>query len=348
MEKMNVAVIGAGHAGRDYHLPGLCRFPDIEVSLCDIKERVLHATGELVGIPPERRHTDYRRMIKAIDPAAVFVLMAQYPHGAYSPEPYFNIVHEMLDQQRAVFVEKPLAMTLAAAQPLADKARARGCITMVGMNRRFNPLVTFCMEAIHSEGPVRQALCQFFKHCQPLARGRLNPLTAELIHAVDLLRFLAGGEVAACHACASRSPGDAIDSAYTALVRFKNGTDGIFSANLRAAERIEHWQLHGAGLSAIIERAPAAGLESKSMQATLYRPGEKPAVYQDDEIPTARPYLDRGDMTVTNGFAYADHYFITCVQQNKQPHCHFGDACETLALCEQIGAAAAAASTGSV
>jgi len=340
MQKIKVAVIGTGHAGRDYHLPGLSKFPDVDLSICDLNENLLHRAGEAAGIPPFRRYTDYQKMLATENPRAVLVLMAQYPHGNYRPDIYFRLVNEMLDQRRAVLVEKPLAMTLAEARPLAEQARRTGCITMVSVNRRFNPLVTFCLDAVRRQGPVSHVVCQYYKALPPMRAGMLDFLRAEMIHAVDLMRFLAVGEVAGCQAASGCAAGDEIPSAYHALVRFDNAVTGVFSGNMRAGERLQVWQIHGVGISAIIEADAASGLGDKRMQATIYRPGEKPAVYRDTEISTGRAYLDRADFVVSNGFAYADRYFIACVQNGVEPHCNFEDACKSLELCDRIGASA--------
>lgn len=336
MEKIKTAVIGTGHAGRDYHLPGLSKFPDVELSICDINPELLARAGDAARIPPARRYTDYRKMLEIENPRAVLVLMAQYPHGHYRPDIYFQIVNEMLDQGRAVLVEKPLAMTLAEARPLADKAQRQGCITMVSVNRRFNPLVTFCLDVVRRQGPVSHVVCQYYKAFPGLKSGGLAPLHSEMIHAVDLMRFLAGGEAAACHAAGGRAAGDGQTTAYHALVRFDNQVTGMFSGNVRAGERLQMWQIHGPGITAVMETDPEGALGDKKMRAVIYRPGEKPAVYVDREMPSNRSYLDGAEFVAFNGFAYADRYFINCVHSGQEPHCNFADACKSLALCDQI------------
>jgi virulence factor len=336
MQKIKVAVIGVGHAGRDYHLPGLSKFPDVDLSICDINAELLAQAGDAGKIPPERRYTDYRKMLETENPQAVLVLMAQYPHGQYRPDIYFQIVNEVLDQRRAVLVEKPLAMTLAEAQPLAEKAQRQGCITMVSVNRRFNPLVTFCLNVVRRQGPVSHVVCQYYKAFAGMNSKALAPLQSEMIHAVDLMRFLAGGEVAACHAASGRAADDGQTTAYHALVSFDNQVTGMFSGNVRAGERLQLWQIHGPGISAVIETDLDSALCDKKMRAVIYRPGEKPAVYLDREMPTGRSYLDSAEFVVFNGFAYADRYFINCVRSGQEPHCNFSDACKTLALCDQI------------
>ena len=336
MKKIKTAVIGTGHAGRDYHLPGLSKFPDVDLSICDINPELLKLAGDGAQISEARRYTDYRKMLEVENPQAVLVLMAQYPHGNYQPDIYFQIVNEMLDQRRAVLVEKPLAMTLAEAKPLAEKAERQGCITMVSVNRRFNPLVTFCLDVVRRQGPVSHVVCQYYKAFSGLKADGLAPLHSEMIHAVDLMRFLAGDEVVACHAAGGRAAGDGQTTAYHALVRFGNQVTGMFSGDVRSGERLQIWQIHGPGISAVIETDLEGALGDKRMRAVIYRPGEKPAVYMDQEMPSNRSYLDGTEFVTFNGFAYADRYFINCVRSGQKPHCNFTDACKSLALCDQI------------
>jgi len=337
MGKMKVAVIGANHAGRDFHIPGLSVFPDVDLSVCDINQPLLMTVCDQFGIPPERRYADYRQMLVKENPEAVFVLMAQYPHGNYKPDIYFKIVNEVMDQGRHVLVEKPLAMTTDEAFPLVDKAEKAGVITMVSVNRRFNPLVAMCKKAVEQNGPILNASCRFYKGCPPSPSGTLEWLTGDMIHALDLMRFLLGGNIVEVHTAMTRTEQDKVPTAFHTLVTFQNGATGIFSSNVRVGERIQIWEMHGVNISAIIQTEALFPMISPPMRAVIYRPDEKPNSYLDEEMPTgSRPYLNSRDFHVANGFAYADRYFINCVRNKQQPHCNFADAYKTLDLCRQI------------
>jgi predicted dehydrogenase len=337
--RMKVSVIGASHAGRDFHIPGLSVFPDVDLSVCDINEPLLKSVCDQFGIPPERRYPDYRQMLERENPEAALVLMAQYRHGNYKPDIYFQIVNELLDQGRHVLVEKPPAMTPEEAKPLVDKAEKTGVVTMVSVNRRFNPLVALCKKAVEMNGPVLNVNCDFYKGADPSAKGALDWLTGDMIHALDLMRFLLGSEIVDLHSAMTRTEADEVPTAFHALARCANGATGIFSANVRVGERIQLWQLHGVHISAILTSDAVYPMEEGGyhMSATLYRPQEKPVTYHDTELPTGgRPYLNPADFHVRNGFAYADRYFVNCVRNRQQPHCNFADGYRTLCLCRQI------------
>jgi|GEM_PF-3736327 len=335
---MKVSIIGANHAGRDFHIPGLSTFPDVDLSVCDINQPLLKTVCDQFGIPPERRYTDYRPMLEKENPEAVCVLMAQYPHGNYKPDIYFKIVNEVMDQGRHVLVEKPLAMTPDEAKPLVDKAEKTGLVTMVSVNRRFNPLVTMCKKIVELNGPVLNVNCNFYKGAGPSPKGSMDWLASDMIHALDLMRFLLGSEIVDVHSTMARTEADEVSTAFYALARCANGATGIFSANVRAGERIQLWQIHGTNISAILASEAVYPMEGEGvhMSATVYRPHEKPVVYRDTEPPTERAYLNPADFHVYNGFAYSDRYFINCVYKRQQPHCNFADAYKTLGLCHRI------------
>lgn len=336
MSRMKVSVIGTGHAGRSFHIPGLSVFPDVDLSICDIDQTLLNAVGDEFRIPPARRYAEYREMLERENPEAVLLLMAQYPHGNHSPDTYFRILNELMDQGRHVLVEKPLAMTPDEARPLVEKAEKTGVITMVSVNRRFNPLVTLCRKAVEHNGPVLNVSCHYYKAGPPVAAGSLDRLTSDMMHALDLMRFLLGEDVAEARTTVARTADDGMPTAFFALATSRAGATGVFSANVRAGERLQMWEIHGINISAVIQTEAAYPMASPSMSAVIYRPDERPARYLDTEIPTGRPYLDMRDAHVSKGFAHADRYFINCVRARRQPHCNFADSYRTLCLCRDI------------
>ena len=74
MEKTNIALIGAGGMANGVHYPSLVEFEDVNlVALCDLVESKLQATAAQFEI--ENTFIDYKQMIEATSPSAVYVLM---------------------------------------------------------------------------------------------------------------------------------------------------------------------------------------------------------------------------------------------------------------------------------
>ena len=337
MGRLRVAVIGLRHAANDFHLPGLASFPDVELSLCDIRPEALAHSGDTFGVPKERRYLDCAKLLRCEDPAAVYVLMAQYAHPENpNPAAYFRIVGDVIAQRRHILVEKPLAMTLPEAEPLAEAAEKAGIVSMVSVNRRFYPLVTFCRKAVEAEGPITTVHSSFYKSGDASPPGTLDWLTGDMIHSLDLVRFLMGGEIVDFHSTLSRQSDDAVPTAFHALLRFSGGGTGIFSSNVRAGARRELYQIHGNGISAYIESNPEAA-QRCFQRASLYRASGdimleplQPATVTVEEV------AGTDNEQVCRGFTLADRYFIDCVKSGTQPHCSFADACQTVACCERI------------
>ena len=114
------------------HYPSLAERPDVEMAaLCDLDAAKLKQTADKFGIP--KRYADYRAMLDEVKPDAVYCLMP--------PHQLFDVCVDVLKRKHNLFVEKPLAVNSFQARMLAHHAKENGCLTMVGFNRRFAPLV---------------------------------------------------------------------------------------------------------------------------------------------------------------------------------------------------------------
>ena len=80
LEKVRVAMIGAGGMANRVHYPSLASFADVEIAaICDLDEARLTATADKYGV--ERRYTDYRKMAEEVAPDAVYAIGP--PHLLY-------------------------------------------------------------------------------------------------------------------------------------------------------------------------------------------------------------------------------------------------------------------------
>jgi hypothetical protein len=83
------------------------------------------------GIP--KPYGDYRELIADPDVDVVYIAS---PHSGH-----YDVAKEALLAGKAVLCEKPITVTLAAAEELVTIARDRGVFLMEAMWTRFNPLV---------------------------------------------------------------------------------------------------------------------------------------------------------------------------------------------------------------
>jgi predicted dehydrogenase len=162
---------------------------------------------------------------------------------------------------KAVFVEKPLALTEAELLEV-DAALADGGPLMVGFNRRFAPLaIRLRTELAGVEAPVLLARV----NAGPLAEDHwLNDpeegggrLLGEGCHFVDLLTHLAGAPPLAVHAVAvprAQRPLECSDG-IVATIRVANGCVGTLLYSGGGDTRLpkERLEAFGGGLSAVLD-----------------------------------------------------------------------------------------------
>lgn len=356
MCKVKVSVIGLGHAGEVFHLPGLSRFEDVDLSICDIREERVREMSEKFGIADDKCYQDYQEMFSKEDPQAVFVLLPQYslnrePGKKNDTNIYFQVVKESLSRGLAVLTEKPLAMTLPDAQVLADAAAKAGVVTMVSVNRRFNPLVQHCLKEVLKRGPVVSANCSFFKGSphEYLWKGIIEYLVSDMIHALDLMRYLIGGEITEFYPSLAKSELDETPGSFYAMAISDNGATGAFSSNVTAGGRVQSWEIHGLGISCFIHDSftpynPTiiGGVHTEAQIITRHEQKLGPKIEQIHSTSSSELIKDTDlvnhpeEYAAYGGFTAADRYFIDCVKSGTQPHCNFADAVKTIDYCERI------------
>jgi predicted dehydrogenase len=160
--------------------------------------------------------TDYRRMLGAIEAAAV----------AVPTEKHYEVVRACLEAGVNVLVEKPLARSVREADELLELARAKKMVLQVGHLERFNP--AFRALAADAERPL-------FIDIERLApftpRGSDVDVVLDLmIHDLDLVLALASAPVEQVSACGFRVLTDAIDIA-NARIEFADGCVASVSAS---------------------------------------------------------------------------------------------------------------------
>jgi predicted dehydrogenase len=140
-----------------------------------------------------------------------------------------------------VLVEKPIGTTSAEAMSLVQLAENRGVPLLVGHHRRYNPLIQRAREAITSGqiGEVRavHGTCWFYKSDQYFeaapwrTKDGAGPISVNLVHDVDLIRYLCG-EIVSVQAIASTSArGFENEDVAGALLEFDNGAIGTISVS---------------------------------------------------------------------------------------------------------------------
>ncbi len=321
MAKIRVAFIGAGALASRYHYPSVASLPDVEIAgIAELNPERAKAAAAKYGVG--RTFGDYKQMLAEVDPQAVYVIMP--------PQYLFEPVNFALKQGRNVFIEKPFGMTTDQAKHLAYVAETHGCTTQVGFQRRFIPAMTALKRRVEERGPIHTVSVSFLKHTPDLSRpaglydGVIDPLRCDGIHAVDNLRWLAGGEVerVASDARIRYVPGT-MANAVTAHVAFSSGAVGLLHFSYVTGRRIFRAELHGQNATAYVDA---------DRESHFVADGNEPEVFASNAFGEDLGGQEHHWL----GFWHEHRSFIDCIQEGRRPSCDFHDAVKTMELVDRI------------
>lgn len=311
---VRVGVVGAGGIARNMHLPSLAEIEAAElVAVCDLVEAKAAKAAEDFGIPAT--YVLHQEMLahEALD--AVFVLA--------EPDRLFRPVLDCLKAGKHVFMEKPPGLTTTQAGTLCRAARAADRVLQVGFNRRFIPLVRHVVNLMRERTLITQVEGRFIKHGQASFYGGCGTaFECDTIHAIDLVRWVAGGEPVAA-AMVEAQHEDVIPNSWNAVARFDNGVTGIIKANYQTGARVHTLEIHGPGGSAFIN----LGFGDSSCTAEVllyggqgtYSLSSKGQGKQERLTFDGKELAESDEFRVYYGFLAEDEEFIRCVQEGDRP-----------------------------
>ncbi len=147
MARLKVGIIGCGAIAQIQHLPHLREMDDRFAigGLCDLSPRLLVTVGEEYGVPPERRFTDYRELVRS-DIDAVIVC----PSGSHAAPSI-----AAAEAGKHVLVEKPMCTSVAEAEAMVAAADRAGVLLMVAYMKRHEPAYRFVQDRVRAMADVR-------------------------------------------------------------------------------------------------------------------------------------------------------------------------------------------------
>jgi predicted dehydrogenase len=270
-DRIKVGVIGTGGIARLRHLPAYqdCQAAGTAeiVAVSDVVEASAQAAAAQFGVP--NAFTDYRDVL-ALPLDAVSVCTPNSSHE--------EISLAALDAGMHVLCEKPLALDLAGAQRMAERARATGRKTAVNFRYRWIPAAGFVHDLIAGGelGEIVQVYANYFNGSMadpdtPISwrqsrdesgSGALGDLAS---HLIDLLRWWVGEFASVSGSLRTftterplttggRGQVD-VDDAVTFRTRFVNGAEGVLNASRVAIGRNNHQriEIYGTKGAAIYE-----------------------------------------------------------------------------------------------
>jgi predicted dehydrogenase len=155
-----------------------------------------------------RAFSDYRELLGQVDAVSVV-----------TPTPsHCEIARAFLERGAHVLVEKPITETIEQAQTLIATAKRAGRVLQVGHLERFNPAVLAAESVLVSPGFIECARLAPFRE-----RGTdVNVVLDLMIHDIDLVQMIVGGELTSLDAIGTPVFSDEIDIA-NARLKFAGG-----------------------------------------------------------------------------------------------------------------------------
>ena len=193
-DPLRVAVLGCGQIARAVHLLILTQMAQVRVcAIVDCDERALDEAGILA--PNARRSSSFEEELSngALD--AVIICLPNVYHAASAIAAMRHGLH--------VYIEKPIATSVAEAQEVVQAWRETGVTCMVGFNYRFDARYERLREqiaagAIGSVSHVRSTFTMtrytlpVWKRTVASGGGVLRDLA---VHEIDMVYFVLGEEI---------------------------------------------------------------------------------------------------------------------------------------------------------
>ncbi|KIL36436.1 oxidoreductase [Cohnella kolymensis] len=157
MQIFRVGLIGLGGMA-NAHVNGLKSISNITISaICDVQPSALVKFGEQLGVPDEKRFSDYRQMIQHPDVDAVISVTPNIVHA--------EIMKACIEARKPFLSEKPFTMTLQEAEDVKAAFDASPVPSMVGFSYRYTPAFRLARELLLQGkiGKVRSFSVQYLQ-----------------------------------------------------------------------------------------------------------------------------------------------------------------------------------------
>ena len=235
MNKLNVAVIGAGAMGRS-HARVYSSMPNARlVAVCDINKEMAESIASQYNTG---HYTSYKEMLKKEKIDAVSVCVPTKLHKEVAIDVIRNKVN--------VLVEKPIAAAIQEAEEIIKESDKNKVKLMVGHIERFNPVVAELKKRIENNelGKIYQVNCT-----------RLSPFPQRIVdvgvavdlavHEIDVLSYLIGSKIKRIFAETAQRIHSSHEDSLVGIMRFENNILGIISTNWLTPKKVREIAITG-------------------------------------------------------------------------------------------------------
>lgn len=271
-EKIKVAVIGVGHLGK-FHAQKLCELPYVElVALVDPQEDRLEEAQRLLfekyQVKP-KLYRDYREVIPEI--RAAIVSSPSYTH--------YEIGKKLLQEGKALFLEKPIADDYGKAKELVSLAEERNLPLQIGYIERFQQAVKRLLQK--TEKPLfieAHRLSSFVER-----NLDIDVILDLMIHDLDLVMLLKKGvEIEEFHAVGAPLFTDKPDIVNARII-FADGTTCNLTASRVSLSKQRKFRVFEKGVYYSVDTIEKSFLEIRP------KPAERDFVIEREVFPEDDP-----------------------------------------------------------
>ena len=212
-KKIKIGVIGAGHLGK-YHINHLSKHANVDfVGFFDVNK---DSAEKVVAEFSVKSFENIDELISASD-------------GLHIVTPtnfHYQIALKCLQQNKDVFIEKPITSNIKEANEIIQVAASKKCIVQVGHIERFNPTINKLKNIVSAPHYIEIERLAPFQ-----VRGTEVPVVLDLmVHDIDLILSMVDSTIINIHASGATMMSDTVDLAH-AHIKFENGV----VANLKSS-----------------------------------------------------------------------------------------------------------------
>lgn len=250
---VRIGLMGAGNFAMGTLLPAIRRTAGVELlGVCAANGSHARHAASKFGF--RYCATDESEILGDPDVDAVVIATRHHLHAGQ--------VIAALSAGKHVFCEKPLCLSEDQLREIIRAYdKSRGCLLMVGFNRRFAPMAVRMKSFLQQ---IREPLAMHYRvnaGCVPAGHWVNDPeqgggrILGEVCHFVDFLGYLAGAPPVEVHSRALDSGGRFSGDNFIISLQFANGSQGTISylANGDRSYSKERIEVFGGGAVAVLD-----------------------------------------------------------------------------------------------
>jgi len=224
MKKIKYGVLGLGWFG-EKHLEALAGIPNVELhAICTRNSGRLAEVAGKFGA--KKTYTDYAQMLADPELEAVSVVTMWDQHAAPTIA--------ALQAGKHVFLEKPMASTVADCDAIVTAANAAKGYFMVGHICRFNPRYAAAKEAI-AAGKIGKIISMYARRNLPAWVGasvldKIGPIIGDCVHDTDLMFWFSESRAVTAYAQTVQFRQHANPDLGQVMYRLENGASCILES----------------------------------------------------------------------------------------------------------------------